>query len=276
MIKYILSIIIPIHPPDFHYIYKLQNKIDIINKCCEIVLVFSNENDYNKFLYKDKFRSIILPPNIKTDNIITFKKFYALNVLKKDYLYFIVCDSEIDIINKNFTFQNIIMKINEFYNNKRIFEGTADSLKKITRTSCEIFKSDDDKIKLKNLTNNFKSYYWWSDIPVYKSSHLEDFFSKIDLNINLNWFHFDHKIYMNYLVLYHDFKFISLTSLIGRMHSLESYFTDDVNFLKILKKNNYTFSWIIPLLFKKHYHYLIENGSFLLYHLDRAKSIIKR
>ena len=40
--------------------------------------------------------------------------------------------------------------------------------------------------------------------------------------MNLVKHHFDYKIYLNYLVLYHNFEFINIT-LIGRNFSLESY-----------------------------------------------------
>jgi hypothetical protein len=198
-----------------------------------------------------------------------------LNKLKTDYSYYLAVDSEIGIIDKNFTHENIMMKINQFYNSKNIFAGELenDSLtNKITSFCCNIFKSNDDKNKLKKLTNNYDLYYWWSDLPVYKGSHLDDFFSKINYDMNFVWNHFDHKIYLNYLVLYHDFKFINVKQLIGRKWSLESYKDDDINNLEKLKQKSYTFSWVIPALFNKHKEYLIENGSYLLYHLDRKAS----
>lgn len=163
------------------------------------------------------------------------------------------------------------MKINKFYNSKKIFSGEVDkkNFKRITKKSCNIFKSIDDKNKLKELTMNYKLYYWWSDLPVYKGSHLDDFFSKI--NYDFVWHHFDHKIYLNYLVLYYNFEFINITPIIGRKFSLEMYKESNINNLEILKKHSYTFSWIIPWLFNKHKEYLMENGSFLLYHKDRIK-----
>ena len=46
---------------------------------------------------------------------------------------------------------------------------------------------------------------------------------------------FDHIIYLNYLVLYHNFKFINIKRLIGRKWSLESYYDKNINNLEILK-----------------------------------------
>ena len=57
-IKKMIALIIPIHPPKFGFIYNLKNKLNIINKCCDIFLVFSNENEYNEFICKDDFTSL--------------------------------------------------------------------------------------------------------------------------------------------------------------------------------------------------------------------------
>lgn len=281
--KKTIAFIIPLHLPKFKHIYNLKNKFNIINKCCDIYLVFSNENEYDKFIYKEYIKSIILPQGYETNNHVTFKKFYALNALKTQYMYYIVCDSEIDIIDQNFTLENIMTKINKFYNSKIIFAGEVKSndvdiftgkdasqrINSITETSCNILKNIDDKKKLKTLTNNYTLYYWWSDLPIYKGSHLDDFFNKINFNTILEPYHFDHKIYTNFLLLYHDFKFINITSLIGVKWSLESFKDYDINKLEKLKNNSYTFSWITYHCFHIHKRYFIENGSFLLYHLDR-------
>lgn len=267
-----IAFIIPIHGPNFKFMYALKNKIDIINKCCDIFLIFSNETEYDEFIYKEEFKHLILPKNYKTNSIVTFKKFYGLNTLKNDYSYFITCDSEIDIIDENFTHENIMNKINDFYNAKKIFCGIVPRKKpfmEITEKCCTIFKNDDDKNKLKKLTNDYKTYYWWSDIPVYKASHIDDFFSKINNDSNIVWHHFDHKIYVNYLILYHGFKFINVKPLINWNYGgLELYNDEDENNLKILKQHDYTFSWITPRLFKMHKEYLTNNGSFMLFHID--------
>ena len=244
-----IAFIIPIHPPKYDYIYKLKNKINIINKCCDIILVFSNQNDYNKFLYKENFKKIIID-NSSNIPIIYYKKFYALKTLKNKYSYYITCDSEIDIIIENFNFDNIIKKINKFYNNNNIFSGEDKNFEKITEESCNIFKSKNDKNKLKILTNNYKLSYWWSDIPIYKGNHLEDFFNRIDFKLYKN--QFDHIIYLNYLALYHNFNFINVTPLININRSLECLNSNDIKVLEKLKKYYYTFSWVIPSFFKKH------------------------
>ena len=44
-----------------------------------------------------------------TDNIVIYKKFTGLNkLIDSKYDYFIVCDSEIDVILENFNYENIV------------------------------------------------------------------------------------------------------------------------------------------------------------------------
>jgi len=265
-----LALLIPIHPNHYHYIYTLINTINqnIINNI-DLFLIFSNNDDYNLFNKKDKITKIIIP-SILPPNIVTYKKFFALNQLKENnkYDYFIVCDAEINIIPENFNKPNILNKIESIFKNKTIYAGNCGNTSNITNTSANLF-SNENINKLKHITNNFTLYYWWSDLPVYKREHLNDFFNKIGCYDRVEWGHFDHLIYLNYLILYHNFNILNITHLINRNWSLESYTTNDIEKLKILKKNNYSFSWITPKLWKQHQLFLMNEGSFLLYHLDR-------
>jgi len=273
-----VGLIIPIHPKHYNFIYNL---IDITNQNPEnnidIFLIFSNDNDYNIFNKKDFIKKIILPPT-NTNNIVTYKKFYCLETLKNEakYDYFIVCDAEITIIPENFNRTNILNKINKIYQNKLIYAGdiapvpapSSNFVKQIITDSARIFINNNDVNELKNITNNFELYYWWSDLPVYKREHLTDFFSKICYD-NIVFHHFDHKIYLNYLILYHKFNILNISNLINHNWSLESYNTNNEKNLSILKNNNYGFSWVTPHFFDNNKDYLMKEGCCLLYHLDR-------
>ena len=273
-----VALCIPIHPKHYNYIYNLidltnqnhDNNIDIYN--IDIFLIFSNEKHYNSFNKKDFIKKIILPPNTHSPFIVTYKKFYCLEILKNEekYDYFIVCDAEITIIPENFNRNNILNKINKIYQNKLIYAGVPNRrhIERIIKESASIFVNNEDVNKLKNITNNFKLYYWWSDLPIYKREHLTDFFSKICYD-NIIWHHFDHIIYLNYLILYHNFNILNISDLIKCHWSLESYNTKDEKHLSILKNNNYGFSWVTPQFFYNYKDYLLKEGCFLLYHLDR-------
>lgn len=264
-----IAFIIPIHPKHYAFIYDLLDVIDTIhNNCIDIYLVFSSNNDYDIFNKKDKIKKIIIP-QINTNCIVTYKKFFALGELKNDtnYDYFIVCDAEIMIIPENFNQQNIMNVINKIFENKIIYAGkTSDNLAiNITKTSCNLLMNTDN---LEKITENYTLYFWWSDLPVYKREHLTHFFSLIDYN-NINGHHFDHIIYINYLILHHNFTILNITPILNHYWSLEMYNTQNIDDLQILKSINYSFSFITKNLYSNHVDFFRNEKTFLLYHLDR-------
>ena len=267
------AIIIPIYPKHYHYIYVLL--MQKIYEIIDIYLVFSSEADYQLFLHKNRIRKIIIPENNTNENgnIVTYKKFYALEQLANNinYDYFIVCDAEIGIVNKNFTMENIITKIKNIYENKTIYAGENNNSfhNNITRTSTQLFNEQSDVNKLQYITNNYKLYYWWSDIPVYKRDHLTHFFSTIHYNYDiLNFSHFDHLIYLNYLHLYHEFRFLNLKPIINIEYSLEEAMLNREQLNK-LEGENYGFGFVNAKTFFSKQMYYTDKGTLLLFHLDR-------
>jgi hypothetical protein len=274
-----VAFIISIHPKHYEFMYKF---IDLVysTAAIDIYLVFSSEEDYQKFERKDKINKIVYEKNnslvvyniytfTNSNSIVVHKKFHALEQLKNNtkYDYFIVCDAEIQIIPENFNNTNILNKINKIYENKIIYAGTDISRKKITETSANLFNNEDQN-KLKDITQDFSLYYWWSDLPVYKREHLNDFFSKIDYE-NINWYHFDHLIYLNYLILYHNFTILNITPLINHTSSLETFVPKNEKYLDVLKNNKYGFSWVSNNFWINNTNFLMKEGTFLIYHLDR-------
>jgi len=268
------ALIIPIYPIHYDYIYKLLEIFKKNNIYIDLYLVFSDDDDYNFFLKKDEIKKIIIP-NTNTGNIVTYKKFFALDSLKDDkkYDYFIVCDAEITIIPENFNQTNILDKINKIYENKFIYAGEikdnndtfSNDVKNITKTSCCLVAVDDS---LEIITKNYSLYFWWSELPVYKREHLTPFFNIVKYD-SINWFHFDHLIYLSYLILNENFKIVNLTPLINHNWSLECYNTTDINNLYILKALNYSFSFLTESFYNNHIDFFKNERTFLLYHLDR-------
>jgi len=271
-----VALVIPIHPPNYHYMYKLLDKI---GSKIDVYLVFSSSTDYDKFEKKTQIIPICIPPHITTGSIPVFKKFYGLKYLKDvdKYDYFIACDSESDIIIENFTATNLSKKIEQIYNNKIIYGGAIsnDYMNTITATTANVFIDKTHVAKIKQTTQNFSLFYWWSDLPVYKRAHINDLFDKIYLD-NITWGCFEHKIYLNYLILYHGFTILNITPLIQCIKSLESYYTKDEAKLNILKANGYGFSWIGPELYNRHKDYLLAAGAIFIYHLDRHITVSTR
>ena len=263
-----IAFIIPIHLKHYHYIYNLIDIILFNNINIDIYLVFSSYDDYNMFVKKDKIKEIIIP-SINTNNIVTYKKFFALQQLQDNinYEYFIVCDAEITIIPENFTETNILYKIIRFYENEIVYCGQIQNItiNNITKCSSSLICSGPE---IERITKNYSLYFWWYELPVYKREHLSNFFSKFNYD-NIDWFCFDHKVYLTYLITYHNFNIVNLTDILPDFWSLEIYDTTDIKNLYKLKSNKYGFSFITHKFYNIHKDFFNNEGCFLLYHLDR-------
>ena len=118
------------------------------------------------------------------------------------------------------------------------------------------------------MTNNFNLYFWWSDIPVYKRTHLKDFFNKIDYS-NIEHRHFDHIIYQYFLVLTEGFKLINTTPIHSKW-SFELLDTTDIHILTKLSELGYGFGWVPKKLYDpSNIEFLNTQNTLLIYHLDR-------
>ncbi len=96
---------------------------------------------------------------------------------------------------------------------------------------------------------------------------MSHFFSLINYN-NITWYHFNHIIYLSYLLLHHNFTIVNISPVINHYWSLESYNTTNLDNLHILKSLNYGFSYITKRLYNNK-DFLNDEGSFLLYYLNR-------
>ena len=88
----------------------------------------------------------------------------------------------------------------------------------------------------------------------------------------MNFNYFDYKIYYNYLVAYHDFRFINLTEDIGHDYSLEYFFDfiDNIRYISYLKDKGYGFSWVNHNFYNNNINFL-KKDTFIIFHLDREK-----
>jgi len=181
-----VAFVIPSYPPHYNYLYDLLDKLKKHNIIIDIFIVFSNQADYECFKLKDNIKSIVLKEPLNTSSKVTFKKFYALNqLINSNYDYFIVCDSEIDIIPENFNYINIREKIENIFKNKKIYAGDlkGKGIKYVNTYCSSLYKGEEYNL-LKEATKEFTLYSWWSDIPVYRKGDLEKFFQKINKSLN--------------------------------------------------------------------------------------------
>lgn len=256
--------VIPTYPKHYDYIY------DFIDKCIfDVWLVFSTQDDYELFKFKDHIKYLIIPENVTTDNIVTYKKFYALRQLTKStYKYIIVCDSEIRAIPKNLNETNIISKIDNIFINEKIYAGVTngfDSLQ-IMETSANVFSEENIKI-LKQKSLNYHLYSWWSDIPVYNREHLQHFLEVIG-EPHFVFGHYDHIMYQYYLILYKNFQFFNISNIINHWWSLESHCLK-CDELEKLCNDGYQCCWTSRFAYISNKLFYDQHGTFLQYHLDR-------
>jgi len=264
-----IAFLIPIHPPHYHYMYNLINKCRNNYIEVDIFLIFSNMTDYDNFNMKNEIKPIICDP-FRTRSVVTFKKFFGLKQLADSkYDYIICCDSEIDILCDNFTNENINTKIQQIFNNKKIYAGDTkgnDGVSKIIEISANLFTGEHDF--LKNITKNFTLYFWYSDLPVYRRADITQFLSMINYN-NIVWEHFDYIIYQYYLILYHGFEIINTTPITNVKWSIENVFTNNIDILNKLVYINYGFSWNTKKMYNLSKTFIDSQKGFLIYHLDR-------
>ena len=210
-----IAFIIPTYPRDYNYARNLLKtfKKYSLDKQSDLFFVFTDESEAALFgKYKNK---IILDKESRiftNHGIINIKKFYALKHLQNKYEYFIVIDSESEFI-RNVDIYSIC---EEIYNKKELYGNTVWGFEytgiDFIRNRCKsYFQQHPQYAKLFEREKNL--YLWFSNLPVYKSEYLSEFFSVINYDENfklLNNFDFDHYIYMYYLILYHDFNVIDL------------------------------------------------------------------
>jgi hypothetical protein len=271
-----VSFIIPTHPPHYHYLYNILPKLKGI---IDIHLVFSNSKDYEMFSMKELIIPIVVNGHINTRSIITFKKFYGLKqLMQSKYDYFIVCDSEIDIILENLTEENIRSKVEKNYDNKIFYAGNIYNkhwVIDVNRVSSNLF-SKDEQLKIKNITENFTLYSWFSDLHVYKRTDLSDFFKRIDYS-NIEYIHFDYIIYQYWLLLERNFIIINTTPYTKMNWSLELLNEMNETLYEYLIANNYGFGWCNKTFYNNNKQFCLTNKTFIIYNIDRqSDELVKR
>lgn len=141
-----------------------------------------------------------------------------------------------------------------------------DNVSGITEGCANLFKKNYDY--LKTITKNFRMYFWWSDLPVYRRTDITQFLDMINYD-NIVWHHFDYIIYQYYLMLYHDFEIINTTPITNVKWSLELLDTTNIDILNKLLDINYGFSWNTSKFYKLNKIFIEAQKGFLIYHLDR-------
>ena len=119
-----IAFIIPTYPPHFNYAKNFLDTFrkNYLNLQADLFFIFSDESEAQEFgEYEYK---IILPDELRifeNGGIINIKKFFALKSLQNQYDYYIVLDSESEII-KNVDLYSIC---NSIYETKKLYGNTV-------------------------------------------------------------------------------------------------------------------------------------------------------
>lgn len=265
-----VAFVIPIHPPDFGRLIEFLDSLPLNSS--HVYLVFSSTQHRDEFSGHPSVTPIVIPPGVSFgprgfDGITDYKKFYALSqLIDSNHEYFITCDASSKIVTKNFTPENVFSKIDTFFALKRIYHAMYWEPHYMTKYAADAFSAEDNE-KLKVLTSNYAGVFWWGDLPIYRRDTLKHFFSVAPIP-DVLCPRPDYTVYQLYLMLYHDFKPVNVTPLIGITSSLETFTTKKEENIHLLSRVGYTHSWVNQSQYSFNSKCLDALGSFLIFHLN--------
>jgi hypothetical protein len=169
--------IIPVHPPYYHFAKQFLQSFELfVDQSHEIYFVLHNKNEEEFFRdsmspFKN-FKLIILPEELQNrKNLVNAKKLHAMEKLHSYYDYIGVYDSEVAFV-RNCDLDEIYKEIGERTSIKA--NSTLDAGKQpliITASKLGLDKNE----TLLDHTENLSLYWWFNEIPVYKTSLFKEF-----------------------------------------------------------------------------------------------------
>lgn len=244
----------------------------------DLFIVFTNKDEKDLFESKTehlRYQSIVCTEKLLGSKPITQKKLFGarwvFNNTDFDYVAVIDVDSKF-IMNKDYD-ALFKQQVNEkvYTASKVVNRGINDMIG--NRTAREFFIQEDYE-KIKRITDNFHSYIWFNDVPVYDRERFYAFLEYIDydnpnVRSKLTYESFDFILFFYYLITQDDCRIEIIN--VDNTHApqgdrgsfLESQTRiDPVFFKKAFAK--YKPMWIKKLIDQK----LMDNV-FMLMHTDR-------
>jgi hypothetical protein len=224
-------IIIPVHRPKTNWLVSFLNSVALQGPDTQkLVLVTSNKDDavyfgqalaYHPLADRIKFldaeaygwatfgsQQLVDRLRRNADNsIVNLKKFLGLHwALQSGADYCICLDCDVIAL----TTLSRVLEIGRDNYQERLYlgagvEGFADSqrFRQVMQESASLFGPDQQKA-IREVTENFSLYTWFTDFPVYRKDDLNGFFAAMsevhgsfpDFLCALRWASFDHMLYM--------------------------------------------------------------------------------
>ena len=202
--------IVPVHKPRFSpYGLDLVRSYNKYFDDTRLHLVFTNQDEAT--IFSDmldtplKYTPIICTENLEYSKPISQKKIFGVrwvfDFTDYDTAAVIDIDSEfIRSVDYDSLFEQYLSQ-NSLYSSKVNNKGMRDI---VGRAAAEKFYSPEDVGVLSEITDNFQSYFWFNDIPIYQKKYFFDFLDYIDYNNSipkLEYTTFDFILYAYYLLI---------------------------------------------------------------------------
>ena len=269
-------IMAPVHRPGFkfglNWVKTYNEHFDDDN----IFLVFSNDEEYQEFKNLAeglRYRSIVCREELYCSKPISQKKIIGVQHIFKNYDFDKVGVMDVDTefinhIDYDKSFSKYVER-NTIYgshiNNQGIIDGPA-------RGAAMRFFNTEDVIKLSTLTDNFRNYFWFNDIPIYEKKHFNNFLDYIDyvhVVERIGYPDFDYILYVYYLLV-NDLIKLDIYEIDGNKPSVVSNGS-------FLESQNQISKDYVKEVYKKYkpmwIKYPIDEGMdnvFLRMHIDRS------
>ncbi len=266
------AFVVPIHPKHFDYGKYIINELKDTDT--DLYFVFTDVNDKNNFkssLPNDvEVNSLLLTDFTdidvvaKTNSFISIKKIYAVSVLYEKYDYISCIDSEIKFIKKD----NFYEMMNNVVNSKTICGVKETGHTSITKDSLTRLIDEQSQKKLKEISEDYTIYTWWSNIPVVDCKNAKHFLEWINFkNSTLDrfvWNVFDDMLYNYFCVLFYDYKL----KVIPNQHSsiVESVKTEDIEYID---KNINKLYWVYNKAYNQNKKYYDNSNFYIVFNVDR-------
>jgi hypothetical protein len=205
--------------------------------------------------------------------IVTFKKYYALDLLKDQYDYLATCDSEIKFVNTDIVRE----RFKKFCDDRKLIGSVVSFGSKNIDLAIDINKGSTiffDSSVVNEISEGFRFYFWFSDIPVYDSIILKKYMDYIDFGNHqkfverISWYFFDYIAYGYYCLINEKYEIINTAENgIDRNWSLESIPFDIYE--KVLSLG-YSPMWLIYDTWRENQNNL-EGNIILTYHLNDGR-----
>lgn len=194
----------PIHEPKFNYGINFITSYNKFYDDDHVYLVFSSEEEKNNFaeLAKDlRYRAIVCEP-LRGQSPTTEKKFFGLQHIfnNSDFINVGVVDVDTEFF-RNVDYSEFF---SEYTKDNKIYGGSYWCSPVPIIMSPIKFFNDEEKEKLRIMTEDFKFYFWFNNIPVYHKDYFLEFINYINYNERVHelvWFDFDFIVYAYFLLL---------------------------------------------------------------------------